>query len=489
MTKADTSLGKTKILFAASEALPFAATGGLGDVMGSLPKALAKNKDLDVRVIIPFYEDIPARFKEKMTQKASFSVSLAWRNQPCRVLSMVHDDVTFYFVENEYYFKRSGLYGYYDDGERFAYFSKAVPEVLKNLDFIPDIVHSNDWQTAMVNIYLKTVYRNDPTFKNVKTMFTIHNIEYQGRYDRIVLGDLFGLGEEYLPLMEYRESLNLVKGAIIASDAVGTVSPSYSEELRYSYFAHGLEEIILAHSDKMFGVLNGIDENFYNPKKDEALFANYGYNELDKKLENKVALQKIVGLTEAPDTPLVAIVSRMVESKGLDLIMCVMDDILKEKVQVVILGCGDNKYEDFFRWKGNRYPGKMASLITYDRDLSHKIYAGADLLLMPSNMEPCGLAQMIASRYGTVPVVRSIGGLRDSIKDYGQKDGNGFTFENYNAHEMLDTLNRGLALYENKEEWQALVGKIMRRDFSWRRPAEKYLKIYSQLLAKKKAGK
>lgn len=471
-----------KILFAASEALPFASTGGLGDVIGSLPMVLAAGGANDVRVMLPFYADIPEKYRAGFELLGELDVYLAWRKQHCRVYQLTYEGVIFYFLENDYYYNRPGLYGYYDDGERFAFFSKAVLAVADKLNFVPDLIHVHDWQAALVPIFYQAFYRSAAGWEDVKTMLTIHNIEYQGKFNRSVLGDLFGLAAEWLPVLEFKGLLNLIKGAICVVDKVGTVSYSYSRELHYAHFAHGLENIIAENSHKMTGILNGINQEMYNPKTDPALFVNYTYRSLDKKAVNKAHLQQLVNLPENPDTPVVAIISRMVEAKGFDLLMCVMEELLSEKVQFVVLGCGDKKYEDFFRWTSYKYPAKVAALITYDRDLSHKIYAGADLLLMPSMVEPCGLAQMIASRYGTVPIVRATGGLRDSITDYESNGGNGFVFENFNAHEMLAAIRRSLALYGDKEAWTKLCGCVMRKDFSWKKSADDYLKVYDELL-------
>jgi len=471
-----------KILFAAPEALPFAATGGLGDVIGSLPAVLAADENNDVRVMLPYYADIAEKYRMNIKLLTEFDVYLAWRKQHCRVYQLTYEGVIFYFLENDYYFNRPGLYGYYDDGERFAFFSKAVLAAAKEIDFVPDVIHAHDWQAALVPIFYDAFYASAPGWGNVKTMLTIHNIEYQGKFNRSVLDDLFGLSSEWLPVLEFNGLINLIKGAICVADKVGTVSYSYSRELHYAHFAHGLENIIAENSHKMIGVLNGIDQDMYNPKLDPALFINYTSRSLGKKAENKARLQQLVNLPESPDTPVVAIISRMVPSKGFDLMMGVMEELMAEKVQFVVLGCGDKKFEDFFRWTSYKYPAKLAALITYDRDLSRKIYAGADMLLMPSMVEPCGLAQMIASRYGTVPIVRATGGLSDSILDYEHKGGNGFVFENYNAHEMLAAIRRALALYGDKEAWTKLSARVMRKDFSWNKSADDYLAIYDELL-------
>lgn len=468
---------KKKILFVASEALPYAATGGLGEVIGSLPKALAQNGNLDVRVILPLYSEMPAELRSKLTFLCSYRVGLAWRNLYCGIHRLEQDGVTFYFIDNEYYFKRDGLYGFYDDGERFAFFCKAVMDSFYFTGFTPDIIHAHDWQAALVPIYLTCKYRYA-----MKSIFTIHNIEYQGKYDLSILGDVFDLPPEAGAYVEYDGAINLVKGAIECSDLVSTVSPTYAQELHYGFFAHGMQDIIARNSFKVRGILNGIDDKGYDPATDPAIFEAYSKDDLSGKAKDKEELQRLANLPLEPDTPLVALVTRLVAHKGVDLVTYVVENILKQKVQLVILGKGDRRYEDFFLWLEAQYKGKVSAMITYNKDLSRKIYAGADLFLMPSKSEPCGLAQMIACRYGTVPIVRATGGLKDSIQDCGMGQGNGFVFQNYDAVEMEQAVNRALALYDNKEDWKDLQTYNMGLDFSWKKSAGEYEKMYSELL-------
>ena len=470
---------RVRVLIAASEGLPFVATGGLGEVIGSLPKAIMKenNDHFDVRVILPLYESVGINEREQMDFLGHFNVKLAWRQQYCGVFRTQKNGVTYYFIDNEYYFRRSIPYGYYDDGERFAFFSKAVLDSVHLLDFEPDIIHSHDWQTALIPIYLHFQYQH----LQAKSIFTIHNIEYQGKIDFSILGDVIDLPPEAGGILEYNGCVNLMKAAIECSNKVNTVSPTYAAELRNNYFAKGLASIIQKNEFKMRGILNGIDVESYNPETDSSLFANFGLETVEKKRENKAELQRLVNLPIEADVPLIAIVSRLVTHKGFDLVTAIMEQLLNEKVQVVVLGKGDRKYEDYFKWLQEQYQGKVASLICFNQDLARKIYAGADFFLMPSNSEPCGLAQMIASRYGTVPIVRAVGGLRDTIRDCTNGEGNGFVFEHYNAHDMLNAIYRGLDLYDNKEHWNALVKWIMSIDFSWEKSAREYEKLYLEL--------
>ncbi len=475
---------KPSVMFVASEANPFAGTGGLADVIGSLPKAIAKNGNFDVRAVIPLYKDFSSLYRDKIKFIGNFNVPLSWRNQYCGVFSYVHEGVTFYFLDNEYYFKRSGLYGFFDDGERFAFFSKAALVLMQYLDFYPDVLHAHDWQSALSVIYLRTVYKYTYGFDHIKAMFTIHNIEYQGKYGKELMGDLFGLSDEFTGIVEYNDCINLMKGAIVCADKVSTVSPTYAQEIKYDYFSHGLSPIINAYAFKTLGILNGIDMNYYNPATDECLFENYSESDASGKKVCKRELQKMLGLPEKENVPVIAMISRLVAHKGIDLLKAVAEDLLGENVQLVILGKGDRQYEDYFRYLSEAYSGKCRAVIAYNKDLSSKIYSGADIFLMPSKQEPCGLSQMIAARYGTVPVVRKTGGLADSIIpfNYTRKGGNGFSFENYNAHEMLYVLKDAIYTYGNSAEWGAIMHNAMTTDFSWSESAKKYEIIYNELL-------
>ncbi|MBE7079441.1 MAG: glycogen synthase GlgA [Clostridiales bacterium] len=469
---------KRKILFVASEARPFIATGGLADVIGSLPQALAKDPTYDVRVVLPMYSDIKPDFRRKMSFLGNIYVPLGWRNQYCGVFTCEREGVTFYFVDNEYYFKRSGCYGYYDDGERFAFFSRSVMEILPFIGYYPDILHCHDWQSALAAIYLKTIYCKRPEYQFIRALFTIHNIEYQGKYSLDILEDLFGISTNYQYLLEYDGCINLMKGAIECCERFSTVSPTYAKEIQTAQYAHGLQDIICKNAFKLTGILNGIDVDMYNPATDEALFAKYDAEHLENKKICKTELQKMLGLP-VKNVPIIAMISRLVSHKGLELVKSVAEDILHEDVQFVLLGTGDKAYEEYFRDLGVRYEGKASVNIAFNGDLSKKIYSGSDIFLMPSVSEPCGLSQMIASRYATVPVVRETGGLYDSIKPYGD-NGNGFTFASCNAYDMLYVIHEALDTYKKSEEWKALMKKAATTDFSWLRSAEDYKKLYEE---------
>ena len=470
---------KVKVLIAASEGMPFVVTGGLGEVVGSLPKAILKeNADaFDVRVVLPLYESISYEERQQMEFLGHFNVAVAWREQYCGVFRTVKNGVTYYFIDNEYYFKRPNAYGYYDDGERFAFFSKAVLDSIHLMDFQPDIIHAHDWQTALVPVYLHYYYQ----YLNAKSIFTIHNIEYQGQSNLSIMKEVFGLPEEAGAFLEYEGCVNLLKAAMECSNLVNTVSPTYALELRDNYFAKGLAEIVQKNSWKMRGILNGIDIESYNPETDSSLFENYNVDHIEKKKINKRELQKMVHLPVKENTPMIAIISRLVSHKGLDLVQGMLEQLLNADVQIVVLGIGDQRYEDYFKWIQSRYPDKVATLLCFNHDLARKVYAGADLFLMPSHSEPCGLAQMIASRYGTVPIVRAVGGLRDTITDCSAGVGNGFVFENYHADDLLQAVYRGLHVYHNQTDWSQLVKWVMSIDFSWERSAREYEELYKEL--------
>lgn len=473
---------KRKILFAASECTPFIATGGLAEVIGSLSKSLAQDEEYDVRVVLPLYSDIRGDYRQRFTYLGNINVPLGWRNQYCGIFSYEESGVTFYFLDNEYYFRRGGCYGYYDDGERFAFFSRAVMEILGFLQFYPDVLHCHDWQSALAAIYLKTIYCHRREYSLIRAVFTIHNIEYQGKYSLDVLEDLFGISNDYRYLLEFDGCANLMKAAIECSETFTTVSPTYAEEIKRAEYAHGLQGEVERNAFKLRGILNGIDVKSYDPATDPALFAPYSAENPAGKAVCKAELQKMLGLPVREDVPVVAMISRLVAHKGLDLVRAAIEELLADDVQFVLLGTGDSEYESYFKDLANRYKGKAVSIIAFNGDLSRKIYSGADIFLMPSKSEPCGLSQMIASRYLTVPVVRETGGLYDSIKPYGA-GGNGFTFAAYNAGDMLYVLREAVSLYKNKPEWQKLMIKAGTTDFSWQRSAEEYKKLYTDTLA------
>ena len=472
-----------KILYAASEAVPFCKTGGLADVAGSLPAALAA-QGAEVAVVLPLYQKVKEKFGDQLTFECYDYVDLAWRHSYCGLFSLERDGVTWYFLDNEQYFGRPDLYGYMDDGERFGFFSRAVVRMLPHLKFWPEVIHCNDWQTALVPIYLKDDGVREDRFRSIRTVLSIHNIEYQGRYGRETLGDLFGLDHGWADdgtiLMD--GDVNLLKGAILCADAVNAVSPTYANELKMPYFAHRLDGIMRRCGYKLSGVLNGIDVKRYDPATDPHIAVNYSAADMSGKQADKAELQKILGLRQEPYVPIVGIVSRLVSHKGLDLVCEVLHDMMELPLQLVILGKGDRKYEEFFQWAANQYPGRMAVRLDYNEELSMAIYAGADLFLMPSRSEPCGLSQMIAMRYGTVPIVRETGGLKDTVTPYEawRDSGNGFTFANYASSDMLYVIREAVYLYKDyPDAFARLRARAMACDFSWARSAGEYLHIYS----------
>ena len=475
-----------QLFFAASEVAPFIKTGGLADVAGSLPNALAKLGH-DVRVILPLYSAIPAKWRRQMTFLKRFHFPLSWRNAYCGLFSLEYQGLTYYFIDNEYYFKREGLYGQFDDGERFAYFSRAVVEVPVQLGWSPDIIHCNDWQTGLVPVYLLEARHREPLLKHTKSVFTIHNIEYQGRFDRNILGDVLGLDEGYFreDMLSYYGDVNLVKGAIYAADYITTVSPTYAKELQYAFYAHGLEGVIADNYHKFTGILNGIDMVHNDPANDPFLPAPYSAADLSGKAACKAALQEKLGLDVNPDVPIIACISRLVAHKGYGLVTAAFPKIMEHHVQFVVLGTGDWGIESFFRMAALEYPGRVSANLMYSAELASQLYAGADLLLMPSIAEPCGLSQMIAMRYGTVPIVRLTGGLKDSVPAYNPTTGTGlgFTFGSITPGDLLGAIDRGLEVYENdRPNWTALMERGMTTDFSWDQSATAYEKVYNQVI-------
>lgn len=470
-----------KILFVASEALPFISGGGLGDVMGALPQAIAKTGQYDVRVVLPLYSKISSYYTQVMKYECEFTVKLAWRNQYCGIYSYSNNGVTYYFIDNKYYFEREMIYGCFDDGERYAYFCKAVLQMTEHINFIPDILHANDWHSALSVVYLKL---NHERYPYTKTVFTIHNIEYQGIYDIATAWDVFALSQYDISKLEYNGKINLLKGAIECCDILTTVSPRYAEEICEEYFSAGLHHIIRSNKSKIYGIINGIDYDYYNPSSNSELTQNYSVEDMSGKAKCKTALQKKLGMRRLSRTPIIAMISRLAHHKGFELVKHVMDEIMELDIQFVLLGTGENQLEEYFLQLAEKNPKKSAVALKFDKALSKEIYAGADIFLMPSKSEPCGLSQMIASRYGTVPIVHRVGGLYNTIEPFDSqcKTGNGITFESYNAHDMLDAINRTIKLYKNKDIWNTLVLNAMTRDFSWSVSAKEYNRIYDLLL-------
>ncbi len=479
------TINKKHVLLIASEAWPFAGTGGLGEVVGSLPKELNKRNDVEARVILPLYGSLDQEYRDKMKFICAITVPLAWRNQYCGLLELEHEGVKFLFVDNEFYFKRTGIYGYGDDGERFAFFSRAVLELLPYLNWRVDVLHCNDWHTALVPIYYKLYYQYNEGLGGIKTIFTIHNIEYQGQFSGAVLEDVFGISyREYMSL-EWQGCINLMKGAIDYSDSVSTVSETYASEIMRSEYAHGLESILLKNAYKLKGILNGIDTTVYNPAENSSLFRNYDIETVDEiKVKNKTRLQHMLDLPQNPDVPMIAMITRLVSHKGLDIVRAAFHDVMRLDVQLVVLGTGDADHENFFRLMQEEYGERVRAIIAFNKDMAQKLYASADMFLMPSKSEPCGLSQMMAMRYGTVPIVRSTGGLRDSVADCGDGgNGTGFVFDGYDRDSLLHAVERAVGLYRDyKDKWLGLRKRAMAADFSWARSAEKYAQYYNELV-------
>ena len=471
-----------KILFATSEAGPFMRTGGLGDVGQALPLALTKEKQ-DVRVIMPLYDGIKDIYRQTMQFLGSKVVTLGWRQQYAGVFFYEYEGVKYYFIDNEYYFKRFGIYGHYDDGERFSFFSRAVLDVLTLIDFTPDVIHCNDWQTGLIPVYLDAFYRGDERYANIRTVMTIHNIEFQGEMDKSCISEVFGIPASHASIVEYNNNANMLKAGIEASHAVTTVSRTYAEEILNPYFAYGLEDILAKRRYKIRGILNGIDTDVYNPAKDSALFAKYTLKTVAKKAADKKGLQELVNLPVSADKPLIGMVTRLTNQKGMDLVMEVIEEILSMDLQMVILGTGDWKYETALKELARRYGNKLAVIINFSKDIASKIYAGSDMFLMPSKFEPCGLSQLIAMRYGSVPIVRETGGLKDTVPAFNPvtREGRGFTFKTDTAYDMLDAIRRAVGTYYNKEEWASIVSNDMSGDYSWKASAKEYVKLYNEI--------
>ena len=474
-----------KLLYAASESAPFMKTGGLADVAGSLPLAL-KNEGHDVRVVMPLYSKIDEKYKKNMTHIGHFFVDLNWRHQYAGVFSHDLDGVTYYFIDNEYYFDRASAYGEVDDGERFIFFSKAVVQLMKFLDFKADIVHANDWHTGLVPLYIKDFSRGDSFYHNMKSVYTIHNMKYQGVFPASILGEVASLSYEYYHEfgLKYYDNINMMKGGIVYCDLLTTVSKTYSEEIKSSYFGENLEGVIQANSYKLHGVVNGIDYEKFNPETDPNIDFNYSIDDLGIKVKNKMALQERFNLPVNPDIPMIGMVTRMVAMKGLDLIVRIFDELIQENVQFVLLGTGDKEYESAFKHFEYTYPDKVASRIYFNEAESHKIYAGVDLFLMPSLAEPCGISQLISLRYGTVPLTRETGGLKDTILPYNQftGEGNGFSFRNQNAHELLYKLKDAINIYHDKNIWEALMKSGMQSKNDWEASSKEYIRLYNQII-------
>ncbi len=474
------------VLFVASEAAPFIKTGGLADVMGALPKAL-QALGVEPALVIPNYEGVGEDYKNAMETVFEGSVDLSWRNQYLGVKKLVQDGIPVYFIDNEYYFKRGKLYGYDDDAERFAYFSKAALTMLHYIDFKPDVIHTNDWHTGLLGAYLKEDFMQDPYFQGMKNVYTIHNLKYQGVFGRNIVEDVLGLPLHllYNGNIENDGDVNFMKAGMCYADFITTVSPSYAEEITYPYFGEGLEDYVALCAGKISGILNGLDEQEYNPETDPHIPVRFdASNVLVKKPLAKEALQRELGLTVNREIPVVGMITRLVEAKGLDLVMHIMDELMEEQVQLVVVGTGDEEYANALRELAWQHPGSVSVNILFNEGLARRVYAGADMFIMPSRYEACGLSQMIAMRYGTVPVVRETGGLKDSVINfdkYNTPEGNGFSFANFNAHELLFTIKRGLTCFAEKPLWEKIVYNAMHSDNSWNRSAQAYADLYAKV--------
>ncbi len=469
-----------KVLYVTTEVSSFASSGGLGDVLDALPKAVQQRGN-ECKVIMPLYKTMKEPYRSKLERVTNLSFKLSWRNTGASIYRLVKDNVEFLFVENNYYFERSALYGEYDDGERFAFFCTAVMEYMLQTRDIPDVLHANDWQGAMSIVYLRTSYAKYDSLRDIKTVYTIHNIEYQGKYDPYILGDVFGLDTGYKPVLEFDGCLNLMKGAIVTADFVTTVSPNYSSELTHDFFAFGLAGIISANRAKITGIINGIDYTVYSPENGNNLYKAYSVkNYKTGKKENKKALLEELGMQFDKNRPLIVMITRLASQKGVDLVLHILDELLCEEVDMILLGTGEKKLEEAFAAVEQRH-SNFKALIKFDRALSTKLYASADFFLMPSKSEPCGLAQMIACSYGAIPIVRSVGGLYDTIIPYGAEGANGFRFDNYNAHELLFTVKDALSLYKDNEKFSILTKSAMKSKFTWDNSAEEYISIYNKI--------
>lgn len=474
-----------KILFATSECYPFLKTGGLADVAYALPKELVAMGE-DCRVIMPNYGTIPKKFTDDMEHLFETTVRVGWREQYLGVKSLKYQGVTYYFIDNMYYFHREAPYGYFDDGERFSFFSQAIIEILTRIDFVPDILHANDWHTAVIPVLLRTKYRWEKQFEQVKSVLTIHNLRFQGVYPPEVLGNLLGIGNELLQdfCFEYFGNVNYLKGGINYANLVTTVSPTYAEEIQTEYFGEGLHGVMQKVSYKLKGILNGIDYELNDPMNDPYIPHGFSHENLEGKIQNKLALQEELGLEVREDVPLFGIISRLTDQKGFDLIAESIEELLSQDIQLVVLGTGERRYEDMFRYFSYKYPGKVSANITYNGALAQKIYAASDFFLMPSLFEPCGLSQLMALRYGSVPIVRETGGLKDTVIPYNKftGEGIGFTFSNYDAYDMLQAVYRALEAYQNQKSFKEIIEKGMVMDYSWKASATIYQELFQNIL-------
>lgn len=472
-----------KVLFVAAEAAPFVKVGGLGDVIGSLPKSL-KEEGIDARVVLPLYSSIDKQ-KYKLKFIKYIFVNLGWRRNYCGIFETEIDGIKFYLIDNEYYFNRGNVYGQHDDGERFAFFSRAALEILPEINFQPDIINVNDWHTALSVLYLDDFKsRGFEFYSNIRSVISIHNIEFQGKFNPYLLGDLFGLDNKYFDALIYNGDLNLLKGAIQLADRINTVSETYAHEILEPYFSYGMDSILRVEQGKLHGIINGLDTEKFDPKNDNQIYKKFTIKTKENKKYNKLGIQKDLGLAVDENIPMIGMVTRLTHQKGIDLVLAVVDEILKTGAQLVILGTGDSLYEQELRYLEARYKNQVRSLIMFSSEVSSKVYAASDLFLMPSKTEPCGLSQMISMRYGTLPIVHRVGGLRDTVLPFDKEKniGNGFTFESFNALDMLNAIQRALDVYYNdKKAFSDIIVRAMETDVSWETSAKKYINMYKEI--------
>lgn len=474
-----------KIMFVAAEGAPFAKTGGLGDVIGALPKSLVK-KGHEVAVVLPYYDVVDSKFGDQVEDVMYYFTNVGWRHQYVGVKKLVQDGVSFYFLDNQSYFFRGHIYGDWDDGERFAFFQLAALELMEKIDFIPDILHVHDYHTAMIPFLLKEKYHWINAYKNIRTVFTIHNIEFQGQFDAGMLWELFGVGfERYADgTLRWNDCLNWMKAAVLYADRVTTVSPSYAQEIMTPEFGKGLDQIMRMESGKISGIVNGIDADLFNPETDQYLAAPFSVDDLSGKAVNKAKLQEHLGLPVRDDVPLIGIVSRLTDQKGFSLVVSELQHILQFDLQIVVLGTGYADYENSFSWFASQYPDKLSANITFNLGLAQQIYGASDLFLMPSAFEPCGLSQMMAMRYGSLPLVHEVGGLKDTVIPYNEFDqsGTGFSFHGFSGYLMTKTLKYALETYfDRQDDWKLLQEHAMSQDFSWDTASQAYVDLYHEL--------
>ena len=475
------------ILFAAAECAPFIKKGELGDVIGALPKAL-KKQGVGVSVVLPKFENLSLKYKKEMMYITSIEVPVGWRQQFCNIEKLVENDITYYFIDIEYYFERYGGYGYFEDGERLAFFARAVLEALPYLDEKSDIIHCHDWQTGPISALLKGHYHNHPFYGDLKTVFTIHNLRYKGLFPKSALSELLDLSDLYFHVdgLEYYGNVSFLKAGLAFSDYLTTVSPTYAKEIQTGYYGESLDGFLRKRRDHLRGILNGVDYEVYNPSQDSFLFKTY--QTYKGKMDNKRKLQEVLNLPVKEATPIISMVTYLAEQRGIDLVLHIFHEMMSQDVQFVLLGTGESHYEAAFRGLAEQYPDKVSVNTCFDEGFSRQVYAGSDIFLMPSQFEPCGIGQLIALRYGTLPIVRETGGLQDTVIPYNEftNEGYGFSFTNYNAHDMLHTLKYAIDLYRfEPNKWQEIVNGAMKINFSWEASSKEYLRLYESLIASK----